>query len=672
MNLKKIIKLFVLFILPFAIFNSQNVFATQAGDEVPAQGPFGVKIGQIAPDLILPGPNEQEGNLDFKAGKPTIIISLHTDEYMNKLQEFQKVYDVYKDDVRFFIITSGNRQEVEKTYKKNNIMIPVIIDSTIHFIRKYNGSVPSMMITNREGRIIYNNSIEVDISSFMKYMDKLIAGEELLPSMKFAPYLREVPKAPQLMKLGTVLTKEKFKDLDDNDFEVDYYGKPTVLLFWMDISSPVMLEKRMSLLEESYKKNKDRVNFYTIVSARKKDFVVRTLAEHHCTVPTLFSTGVALSYTYAFPAIVVVDGQGILRFRPPNVDAASLQQIIDESLIPYKALPEPKDASEWAKRGDLFLKRKNYLEAIDAYSHCLALDATFYTALIGRGDAYKKMLKEKNAYDDYTAAIELKPGEVSNYYNRAASAREMRQFPQMVADYSKIIELNAKEIKAYLYRGNYYLENGQAELAIADYAKAIAVNPKETEAFIRRGDSYLSMQRYAEAIADYNVAKVLNPYDIRSYMGRATAYLRQGQNSHAINDYSAAIAIKPEPISYYLRSIAYYRQGRSDLTLSDLNKLIELTPEESLGYYQRGIVHHIRGEEAEAIKDFSSAAQIRPRNGEIAFALAQSLEKNKELDKALEAYKLALEYLPVNKKEQVSKAKIRVDGDWNSYLEWME
>lgn len=672
MNLKKCIKLFVLFILLFGIFDSQIVFAAQAGDEVPAQGPYGIKVGQIAPDLILPEPNEQNGNLDFKAGKPTIIISLHTGEYISKLQEFQKVYDIYKDKVRFFIITPGDRQKVEKTYKKNNVTIPVIIDSTIHFIRKYNSSVPSMMITNSEGKVVYNNWIEVEMNSFMQYIDKLIAGDEPLPSMNFAPYVREVPKAPQLIKLGTVLTKEKFKDLDDNDFEIDYHGKPTVLLFWMDISSPDSLEKRMSLLEESYQKNKDKANFYTIVSARKKDFVVKTLSEHHCTVPTLFNTGVALNYTYAFPAIVAVDGQGILRFRPPTINAVSLQQIIDESLTPYKALPEPKDASEWAKRGDLFLEKQNYLEAVDAYSHCLALDATFYTALVRRGDTYQKMLKSKNAYNDYTAAIELKPREISNYYKRAEVAREMRQFSQMAADYTKIIGMNAKETKAYLYRGNYYWGNGQAELAIADYTTAIKVNPRETEAFIRRGDCYLAMQRYAEAIADYDAASALNPRDTRSYIGRGTAYLRQGQNSRAINEYSSAIAIKPEPNSYYLRSVAYYRQGRSELTLSDLDKFIELTPEESLGYYQRGIVHHLRHEEADAVKDFTAAAQILPRDGKIAFALAQSLEKNQERDKALAAYKLALEYLPGYKKVQVAKAKSRVEGDWNSYPEWME
>jgi hypothetical protein len=49
-----------------------------------------------------------------------------------------------------------------------------------------------------------------------------------------------------------------------------------------------------------------------------------------------------------------------------------------------------------------------------------------------------------------------------------------------------------------------------------------------------------------------------------------------------------------------------------------------------LGYYQRGIVHHLRQAEADAVKDFTAAAQILPRDGNIAFALAQSLEKTRK------------------------------------------
>lgn len=59
-------------------------------------------------------------------------------------------------------------------------------------------------------------------------------------------------------------------------------------------------------------------------------------------------------------------------------------------------------------------------------------------------------------------------------------------------------------------------------------------------------------------------------------------------------------------------------------------------------------------------------------NGEIAFALAQCLEINQEQDKALENYKIALEYLPQFKKTLLTKAQRRVDGDWECYKEWID
>ena len=674
MNFKKYSKVYMLFFyFVLGAFYNHPAFAMQAGDPVPVQTQNSiVKVGQIAPALILPKEEEQNGNFDFKSGKPTVIISIHSNEYVSKLQEFQKFYEVYKNKVQFFIVTSGVRLETESFYKKNNVMIPIIIDSAIHFIRKYNNSVPSMMITNGDGQVVYNSLIDVEMNSFAQFMGKVIAGDASLPAMSFEPVIRQKGKSPQSIKIGETLAKEKFKDLAGNDFEIKYYGKPTVIFFWLDISLPETLARDMAIIEESYQKNKSKVNYYTVVGAKKKEFVLKTLGEDKCTVPTLFDTGVALNYTFVFPSVVLVDAQGVFCFRPRAFDAANLQQIINETFRPYKALPEPKNAKEWAERGAFFLKEQNYQEAIDAYNKCLILDAEFYSAIIGRGDAHKSLRDSENAYDDYTAAIKFKPEELSNYYKRAEMACDLRRFPQMLADYNNIIESDPKAIKAYLCRGNYYLNNRQNELALADFTKAIESNPQEPEAFIKRGDSYLSMNKYAEAIADYDKAASLNPSDTRIFIGRGRAYLITGQVSKAITEFSNSIAVKSEPNSYYLRGIAHYRQGRLDLTLADFTRCIELDPHEAYGYYQRGIIHHLRQEEVEAAKDFSAASKVSPRNGVILFALAQSLEKNQEQDKALEAYQLALEYLHEDETEKMAKAKSRVEADWDSYPEWIQ
>lgn len=654
------------------IWSNQTAFALEAGDPIPAEGNSAVvKVGQIAPKLVLPEVNEQDGNLDFKTGVPTVMLSVRGSEDMEKLQEYQKFYENYKDQIHFYAITSGNREEKIKLFKENNLTIPIVIDSTIHFIRKYNNSVPAMMITDGEGKVTYNSSFHIDMNSLTRYMDKLIAGEQELPRLSFIPPVQQHFQ-PKTMKLGTVLTKEEFKDLDGNGIEITYRDKPTVLLFWMNFSQPKTLEKYIAVMEESFSRNREKANFYTVVNTTKKEFVLRVLEEHNSTILPLVDTGVSLNYTLSFPSIVIIDAQGVLRYRPVSANSEELQRLLDDSQNPYESLPEPKSAEEWAVRGDLLLANRNYLEAVDAYDHCLELDPKFYLAYVKRGSANNRLLRYKNASSDYSIAIELKPKEISNYYSRAEVARNLRQFSQMVADYTQIIALNPKEVQAYLYRGNYYLQNRQLDLAIDDYTKVIENAPQDVEGYLKRGDSYFAMKRYAEAIKDYDRVVVLNPQEAKGYYGRAAVCFEQNQYGQAIDDLNKAIAGKQEPNYYYLRGVAYYRQGRSDLTISDFTRLIELTPGEGYAYYQRGIVHHLRSEYPEAIEDFNAATKFNPRNGEIAFALAQCLEMTQEQDKALEAYKIALEYLPQFKKSLLAKAQSRVDGDWENYREWIQ
>lgn len=670
-KLLKIVFILGVFILG-TLWGNQSAFALAVGDAVPAENNSAVvKVGQIAPKLVFPQVDEQVGNLDFKTGIPTVILSIRGSEDMEKLQEFQKFYELYKERIHLYVITGGDREEVIKRFKTKNLTLPVIMDSTIHFIRKYNNGVPAMMITDGEGKVVYNSSFFIEINSLERYMDKLIAGETELPNLSFVPPVQKHFE-PKTIKLGTVLTKEKFKDLDDNDVEIVYGGKPTVLLFWLSITTPENLEKYMGVMEESVRKNGNKANFYTVVASGKKEFVLKVLDEHHSTIPALVGSEVFLNYSLAFPSIVIIDAQGVLRYRPVAANPEELQRLLDECQTPYEFLPEPQNAEEWAKRGDSLLEKHNFLEAIDAYDRCLALDSKVYLAYVKRGLANDRLLRYKNAYSDFSQAIVLNPKEISNYYSRAEVSKNLRQFSQMVADYTQIIALNSKEAHAYLYRGNYYLQNRQLDLAIEDYTKVIECAPQEVDGYLKRGDSYLSMKQYAEAIKDYNRVVALNPKEAKGYYGRGIICFEKNQFGQAVDELSKAIVAKPEASYYYLRGVAYYRQGKSDLTISDFTKVIELTPNDGYPYYQRGIVYSLRNEYPEAIEDFNAATKFNPRNGEIAFALAQCLERNQEQDKALEAYKIALEYLPQFKKTLVAKAQCRVDGDWQSYREWIQ
>jgi tetratricopeptide (TPR) repeat protein len=116
-------------------------------------------------------------------------------------------------------------------------------------------------------------------------------------------------------------------------------------------------------------------------------------------------------------------------------------------------------------------------------SRSIEIDPGNVIAYDNRGNAYVRKGQYDQAILDYTRALEIDPKYETAYYNRGIAYMDKGQFDQAVADYSKAIELNPKLDKAYYHRGDAYVKKGQYDQAIADYNKAIEISPNNSTAY---------------------------------------------------------------------------------------------------------------------------------------------------------------------------------------------
>jgi len=56
----------------------------------------------------------------------------------------------------------------------------------------------------------------------------------------------------------------------------------------------------------------------------------------------------------------------------------------------------------------------------------------------------------------------------------------------------------------------------------------------------------------------------------------------------------------------------YYRQGDLDQAIADYSRVIELSPELALAYYNRGYAYREKGLKAQAVADFEMYLQLEP------------------------------------------------------------
>jgi len=125
------------------------------------------------------------------------------------------------------------------------------------------------------------------------------------------------------------------------------------------------------------------------------------------------------------------------------------------------------------QRGDIFMARKMYREAIDTYRE------TPETAILSNkiGIAYHQLTDLNSAARYYQRAIKLDP-KFSQAINNLGTIYYSRQsYRRAIGQYKKVLRITPDSASTLANLGSAYLARKQYELASENYQKALAIDP---------------------------------------------------------------------------------------------------------------------------------------------------------------------------------------------------
>jgi len=276
-----------------------------------------------------------------------------------------------------------------------------------------------------------------------------------------------------------------------------------------------------------------------------------------------------------------------------------------------------------------------------------------------RGCVFREQGQTKNAISEFTKAINVSPG-ISDlaYDNRARIYYNTKQYTEAINDYTKVIEINPKCSWAYIYRGFSYKELSLHAKAIDDFTKAMELDSCWTStSYVYRGFEYSQMGKYSQALCDYNKGIDRSPKSAEPYLMRASAYASLGKLQKAMRDllitvaldrslwasanelcrkfnvnlsfedspnlksdktllyFKRALELNPNDSHIYLnRGNAYLNLGQLHQAVSDFTKAIELNPMDEYVYNDRGITYAMLGKTDQAMADFTKAIEVSPKD----------------------------------------------------------
>jgi tetratricopeptide (TPR) repeat protein len=276
--------------------------------------------------------------------------------------------------------------------------------------------------------------------------------------------------------------------------------------------------------------------------------------------------------------------------------------------------------------GVAYTDGKDYVRALQEYDTYLAAVTDNPAGWSNRAVVHLKMGDLAAARRDIDRALDLAPHERQLTENRIVIAREAGDWPTVIADCSRLLEEFPNDAKLRRERAKALVNSGQTAAALDDFDRALVLEPT-AEAYLRRGHANYLLGQHERAIADLSRAIELDSSLADAFRWRAYAEYRSQRYLTAVRDCGEYARLRPdESEGYYCRGIMLSRAGDHDAAIADYERAIERarTAEDAgNAWYGVGVCHERAGRTAEAVAAFRRTLEVYPEQSQAQSALTR-------------------------------------------------
>jgi tetratricopeptide (TPR) repeat protein len=268
--------------------------------------------------------------------------------------------------------------------------------------------------------------------------------------------------------------------------------------------------------------------------------------------------------------------------------------------------------------------------------------------------AYQRTEVWKNSLTLWSDVVEKNPRSHEALNNRGAWYNEHGQSDMALGDFNTSLVLNPRQPRTLNNRSMVWFQRKEYDRALQDADSALSMEPKLAEAWCNRGNVFFDRTQYDSAIVNYSNALKYMPNFPSNYTNRGSAYLKKGDFEKAKEDYESAIRQSPnDGGAWRLCALAYAELGEHEKAYSSMQRALELGQGDAAAmlsseYIQIGRRYFARANAPSdsAFASYDRAAKVDPRNYEAWFNIGGMYYLRKDIPKARENWKKALQVLP--------------------------
>lgn len=168
-------------------------------------------------------------------------------------------------------------------------------------------------------------------------------------------------------------------------------------------------------------------------------------------------------------------------------------------LIILPPLSWANKADDYIKRGNEFVKDRQFESAVKEYNEALKIDSKNAEVHLLQGLTFAQMHKLDKAVEHTKKATQLNPGYVTFYQ-----------------------------------LGLIYATKYDVEKALESFDRSLKYSPESYEAMYQKGLVYMTQKKYDQAIQSFEKVTELNPYFNEAYVTLGGAYYHKGDKATAL------------------------------------------------------------------------------------------------------------------------------------------
>jgi tetratricopeptide (TPR) repeat protein len=147
----------------------------------------------------------------------------------------------------------------------------------------------------------------------------------------------------------------------------------------------------------------------------------------------------------------------------------SLKQTLHESL---------KICEGYNNLGMVFLKNKNYPEALQNFNDAIDWNPNFHEPYLNRGITFRNLRLFDAAISDFNKVLELDSTKVDAYINLALTYKEMDEVDITMDYFLKLKDIDPTHFQAYQMMGEIYYDQRHFDQAILMFEKVLSISDK--------------------------------------------------------------------------------------------------------------------------------------------------------------------------------------------------